>query len=130
MNEAAQSMTLRSPRVPLAEATPAVLRLPAGGSSRAKLKTISLTGGLLEIPTVLNHGSLMCLLFVSSAGPVLGNIEMLNAISKNQQAFRFVSLEERAQRRLRDAVDSLLVPVDPAWIVKYRAAMARRNSSA
>jgi hypothetical protein len=68
-------------------------------------------------------------LFVSSAGPVLGTVEMLNAISTNRQPFRFVSLEENSQRRLRAAIDSLIAPVDPVWIAKYRASMARRKSS-
>lgn len=113
----------------LAEITPVVLRLPDGSGSRATLKTISLTGGLLDIPTALNSGSRNNLLFVTPSGPVLGAVEMLSAISRNQQPFRFVAIEECSQRRLRAVIDSLMVPADPAWVMKYRAAMARRNPS-
>jgi hypothetical protein len=130
MNHVAQfHPTWRCPRVQLAEITPAVLRLPDGSGSRATLNTISLTGGLLNIPTLLNSGSRMNLLFVTPAGPVLGAVEMLNAVSRNQQPFRFVALEECSQRRLRVVIESLIAPVDPAWVMKYRAAMAHRNPS-
>jgi hypothetical protein len=121
--------TWRCPRVELAEITPAVLRLPDGSGSRATLKTISLTGGLLNIPILLSSGSRINLLFVTPVGPVLGAVEMLNAISRNQQPFRFVALEECSQRRLRAVIESLIAPVDPTWIMKYRAAMAHRNPS-
>jgi hypothetical protein len=115
--------------VQFADITPVVLRLPDGSGSRATLKTISLTGGLLNIPTAVNSGSRTNLLFVTPTGPVLGAVEMLSAISKNQQPFRFVAIEESSQRRLRGVIDSLVAPVDPAWVMKYRAAMVRRNPS-
>jgi hypothetical protein len=130
MNSVAQShSTWRCQRVQLAEITPVVLRLPDGSGSRATLKTISLTGGLLNIPTALHSGSRNNLLFVTPTGPVLGAVEMLSAISGNQQPFRFVAIEEGSQRRLRAVIDSLMTPADPAWVMKYRAAMARRNPS-
>ena len=132
MSHVAQSYPAwRCPRVQLADITPAVLRLPDGSGSRATLKTISLTGGLLDIPTTLNRGSRINLLFVTAAGPVIGAVEMLSAISTNQQPFRFVSLEESSQRRLRTVIQSfmqpVMEPVEQAWIEKYRAAMAHQN---
>ncbi|HXP45934.1 MAG TPA: hypothetical protein VN810_01585 [Terriglobales bacterium] len=128
MNYVAQSHPAwRCPRVQLADITPAVLRMPDGSGSRAILNTISLTGGLLSISSTLNRGSRIELLFVTPAGPVLGAAEMLSAISMTQQPFRFVSLEESAQRRLRAVIQSYLQPVPDAWITKYRAALDRRN---
>lgn len=124
MNYTAQSYpTWRCPRVQLADITPAVLRSPDGRGSRGFLNTVSLTGGLLSVSNTLDRGSRISLMFVTSAGPVVGAAEMLPAISTNQQPFRFVALEEGAQRRLRAVIQSCMEPVEQAWITKYRAAM-------
>ena len=93
-----------------------------GTSSRGTLQTISLTGGLLGISSALNRGSRVQLMFLTQTGPVTGAAEMLNPVSPTQQPFRFVALEQGAQRRLRTIVESQLLPPD-AWIEKYRAAM-------
>jgi len=133
MNYVAQSHPAwRCPRVQLADITPAVLRLPDGSGSRAILNTVSLTGGLLSISNTLTRGSRIELLFLTHAGPVLGSAEMLPAITAMQQPFRFVSLEEAAQRRLRSVIQSYIQPAPEAWIQKYRAALdqtPRRRSS-
>ncbi len=55
----------RSPRVRLADITPAVLRLPDGRRHRCKLETISLTGGLLSMPNMLDRGSRTKLMFLT-----------------------------------------------------------------
>ena len=112
----------RSPRVEPADVTPAVLRMADGSSSRGTLKTISLTGGLLSITSVVNCGSRVQLMFLTRSGPVAAAAEMLKPVSARQQPFRFVALEQGAQRRLRTIVESQLLPPD-AWIEKYRAAM-------
>lgn len=117
----------RSPRVQLAEITPAVLRLPDGSGSRGTLKTISLTGGLLTVSNTLERGSRVKLMFLTQTGPVLGAAEMLSPVSTSQQPFRFVALEECAQRRLREIVQSCLDPCHQAWIDKYRSALAHRK---
>jgi hypothetical protein len=128
MNYTAQSYaSWRCPRVQLADITPAVLRCPDGRGSRGILNTVSLTGGLLSVSNTLDRGSRINLLFVTSAGPVVGAAEMLPAISMNQQPFRFVALEEEAQRRLRSVIQSHLEPVEQAWIEKYRAAMVDQS---
>lgn len=93
-----------------------------GSSSRGTLQTISLTGGLLGVPSTLDRGSRVKLMFLTQSGPVTGAAEMLNPVSPTQQPFRFVALEQGAQRRLRTIVESQLLPPD-AWIEKYRAAM-------
>jgi hypothetical protein len=93
------------------------------------LETISLTGGLLDVSSVLDRGSRVKLMFLTHTGPVLVPVEMLSPISQTQQPFRFVALEEGDQRRLRAAVQSSLNqnPREEAWIEKYRATLAHRR---
>ena len=119
----------RSPRVRLADVTPAVLRLPDGHSSRGQLETISLTGGLLSMSNMLDRGSCIKLMFLTHTGPVLGAAEMLSPVSTTQQPFQFVALEEGDQRRLRAAVQSALGlnPGERGWIEKYRPTLVHRN---
>ena len=117
----------RSPRVRLADITPAVLRLADGRRHRGELETISLTGGLLSMPTMLDRGSRIKLMFLTPTGPVLGSAEMLSPVSTTRQPFRFVALEEGDQRRLRAVVQSFLDPGEQAWIQKYRAALVHRK---
>ncbi len=117
----------RSPRVRLADITPAVLRLPDGRRHRGILETISLTGGLLSIPNMLDRGSRIKLMFLTHTGPVLGAAEMLSPVSTTRQPFRFVALEEDDQRRLRAVVQSFLNSGEQAWIEKYRAALVHRT---
>ena len=113
----------RSPRVRLADITPAVLRLPDGCRHRGKLESISLTGGLLSMPNLLDRGSRIKLMFLTHTGPVLGAAEMLSPVSTTRQPFRFVALEEGDQGRLRAVVQGFLAPGEQAWIEKYRAAV-------
>jgi hypothetical protein len=122
-----QQANWRSPRVRLADITPAVLRLPDGRRSRGELETISLTGGLLSMPDMLDQGSRIKLMFLTQTGPVLGAAEMLSPVSTTRQPFRFVALEEGDQRRLRVVVQSALSLGEQAWIEKYRAAMVHQS---
>ena len=115
----------RSPRARLADITPAVLRLPDGCRHRGKLESISLTGGLLSMPNLLDRGSRIKLMFLTHTGPVLGAAEMLSPVSTTRQPFRFVALEEGDQGRLRAIVQGFLDPGEQAWIEKYRAAVQR-----
>ena len=119
----------RSPRLQFADITPAVLRLPDGHLSPGQLETISLTGGLLSMSSMLDRGSCIKLMFLTHTGPVLGAAEMLSPVSTTQQPFRFVALEESDQRRLRDTVQSSLDlnPDEQGWVEKYRATLVRRN---
>ena len=114
---------LRSPRVHLGDATPAILRMPDGRQQRGKLEVLSLNGGLLNISNTLEQGSRLKLLFVTSTGPVLGAVEMLRPVSTERQPFRFVGVDKLDQGRLRSTVQSLSNPVQDAWIDKYRAAL-------
>ena len=119
----------RSPRVRVAEITPAVLRLPDGHCSSGQLETVSLTGGLLSMSNMLDRGSRIKVMFLTHSGPVLGAAEMLSPVSTTRQPFRFVALQEDDQRRLRAAVQSCLDqnPGEQAWIEKYRATLVHRK---
>jgi hypothetical protein len=117
----------RCPRVRLAEVVPAVLRLPDGRPYRGKLETISLTGGLLTMPNILDPGSRAKLMFLTRMGPVAAAAEMLSPVSTTRQPFRFIAIEEGDHRRLRAMVQSFLNSGDD-WIAKYRAATAHQQS--
>jgi hypothetical protein len=121
----------RSPRVRVAEITPAVLRLPDGHCSSGQLESVSLTGGLLSMSNMLDRGSRIKVMFLTHSGPVLGAAEMLSPVSTTRQPFRFVALQEDDQRRLRAAVQSSLDqnPGEQAWIEKYRATLVHRKPS-
>lgn len=94
----------RSPRLQCAPTTPAVLRFESGRRMRAKLQVISVTGGLLNLSSPLDRGAQVKLMFLIGAGAVLGTVEMLPAVSENQQPFRFVAIREDDERRLRDVI--------------------------
>ena len=115
----------RSPRVRLGDVTPAILRLADGRQHRGQLDALSLSGGLLSLPSVLDPGSRLKLLFVTRTGPVMASVEMLAPVSTTGQPFQFLAIEEADQRRLREVVQSSTETVQDAWVAKYRAAMAR-----
>jgi hypothetical protein len=115
----------RAPRFNLADITPAVLRFEDGRRTQAQLETISLTGGMLYVPTTVLPDSQVKLMFVTPTGPVLATAEMLKPISLSQQPFRFVALDQDDRRRLHNSIQSSFVqPVnEQEWIEKYRAAV-------
>jgi len=143
----------RAARAWLADSTPAVLRFEDGRCTPAKLQVISLTGGLLCLSNLLGQGSRVKLMFLTHGGPVLGAAEMLSPISWTQQPFRFLTLDESDQRRLRAAVRSSwelttstynsksrtselstrqlegsgIIAGEDEWINKYRATVIRTN---
>jgi hypothetical protein len=94
----------RSPRLEYTPSTPAVLRCGSGRRIRAKLQVISVTGGLLNIPSPLDRGSQMKLMFLTGAGVVLGTVEMLPSLSNTHQPFRFITMNEDDERRLRNVI--------------------------
>jgi hypothetical protein len=98
----------RAPRAFFAETTPAVLRCHDGRSRRGKLQVISITGGLLSLPTPLDCGSRVKLMFLTSKGSVLGAAEMLSPLSWGLQAFKFVKLYGDDEQRLDAAIQSSL----------------------
>jgi hypothetical protein len=88
----------------LAHTTPAVLRVESGGRVRGTLQVISQTGGLLCLSSPLGNGSRVKLMCLTDAGALLGTAEMLASVSATQQPFRFVSMNEADQCRLRDLI--------------------------
>jgi hypothetical protein len=136
----------RAVRVRPAEYTPAVLRIEDGSCTQATLELYSVTGGLLSLQKPLDRGSRARVLFLTQTGPVLGMAEMLRPLSWREQPFRFLTLHEEDERKLREATQPVVepavegmppqvetaaatVPNTPAldaeepWIQKYRTAI-------
>ena len=99
----------RAARVQLGDSVLAVIRLEDGRRTKAKLQTISTTGGLLQLQHSLGSGSFVELAFQTQSGPVRGMAEILSPLRKTAegvlQPFRFVAFEDDDHRRLRTSVD-------------------------
>ncbi len=100
----------RATRVQLGNAALALVKLEDGQRAKAKLQTVSVTGGLLQLANPLEEGGFVEVAFQTKSGPVHGMAEMLhprrtpsNAI---MQPFRFVALDDDDHKTLRVAVDS------------------------
>ena len=98
----------RADRARFADTIPAVLRFPDGQHTSGKLKVVSVTGGLLSLPRPMRQGSVAKLMFLTSAGSVLGSAEMLSPVSWELQPFRFVGLPDDDHSRLQAAIQSCL----------------------
>jgi hypothetical protein len=90
---------------------PAAIRLEDGRRTKAKLQTISTTGGLLQVPSSLEQGDFVEVAFQTQSGPVHGMAELLTPTRKVSgavlQPFRFVALEDDDHRRLRSSLDNV-----------------------
>jgi hypothetical protein len=118
----------RVPRAHLDGNNPIVLRFPNGKTAGAKLKVISLTGGLLSLSQPVVQGSHVKLIFLSGSGAVLGGAEMLCPVSDRLQPFRFISLAADDQRRVGALIaESSQDKTEQAWIEKLRAASAQQS---
>jgi hypothetical protein len=117
----------RSPRARLENNTPAVLRFPNGQRTWAKLKVVSLTGGLLSLQQPVVQGAQVKVMFLTAGGAVLGGAEMLHPVTKVLQPFRFVSIAADDQRRLGTMITERSNPnkSEQDWIDKLRAASAQ-----
>src|SRR6202044_2479846 len=62
----------RAARVQLGDSVLAVIRLEDGRRTKAKLQSISVTGGLLQLQHPLGSGSFVELAFQTQSGPVHG----------------------------------------------------------
>ncbi len=80
--------------------------------TKAKLQTISATGGLLQLPSPLGNGAFVELAFQTQSGPVHGMAEVLSPLRKTTagvlQPFRFIALEDDDHRRLRTSLDQVV----------------------
>jgi hypothetical protein len=99
----------RAARVQLGDSVLAAIRLEDGRRTKAKLQSISVTGGLLQLQHPLGTGSFVELAFQTQSGPVHGMAEILSPMRKTTtgvlQPFRFVAFEDDDHRRLRTSVD-------------------------
>jgi hypothetical protein len=99
----------RAPRAQLGALVPASVRTENGQRANGKLRTVSTTGGLLQLARALGQGDFVEIAFQTQAGMVQGLAEMLNPRSKLQagvlQPFRFVALGDDDHRALRMTVD-------------------------
>jgi hypothetical protein len=81
-----------------------------GQRARAKLQSISITGGLLQLPRELSPGDFVEIAFHTRSGAICGMAEMLRPTRKFQSAclqpFRFVALGDDDHRKLRMALDT------------------------
>jgi hypothetical protein len=118
----------RPTRVHLANPTPAVLRFQDGSRLAGNLQIISIAGGLLRLSQPLDTNTRASLMFLTDGGPVLGKAEMLSPLSRTQQAFRFISLDQNNQRNLQLGIQSHFNQNfdEEQWIAKYRSALTRQ----
>ena len=100
----------RSPRIQFGGSVPALVMLEDGQRAKAKLQTVSVTGGLLRLGRSLGEGDFVEVAFQIQSGPVRGMAEMLSPVRAASdgalQPFRFVALGDDDHRTLRMAVDS------------------------
>jgi len=99
----------RAARVQLGDSVLAAIQMEDGRRTRAKLKTISTTGGLLRMAQQLAQGDFVEVAFQTESGPVHGMAEILRPTQKGVnsvlQPFRFIALEDDDHRRLRMSLD-------------------------
>jgi len=102
----------RAARVQLGDSVLAAIRLEDGRRTKAKLQTISVTGGLLRLAHSLGRGDFVEVAFQTQAGPVHGMAEVLPTMRQMAdsvlQPFRFVALEDEDHRRLRTSLDHVV----------------------
>jgi hypothetical protein len=105
--------TRRASRVQLGDSVLAAIRLEDGRRTKAKLQTISVTGGLLQIAQSLVQGDFVEVAFQTQAGPVHGMAEVLSPMRNMPdgvlQPFRFVAIEDDDHRRLRNSLDHVVM---------------------
>jgi hypothetical protein len=102
-------MPRRPDRARFADTVPAVLRFSDGQRASGKLRVVSVTGGLLSLPRPIRQGSVAKLMFLTSAGSVLGSAEMLSPVSWELQPFRFLGLPDDDHTRLQAAIQTSLL---------------------
>jgi len=80
-----------------------------GRRTKAKLQTISVTGGLLRLAQSLAQGDFVEVAFQTQSGPVHGMAELLSPMGSVPdgvlQPFKFVAIEDDDHRRLRTSLD-------------------------
>jgi hypothetical protein len=102
----------RAPRIQLNGSVAAAIQVEGGQKARAKLQSISITGGLLQLVQALSTGDFVEIAFHTRSGAICGMAEMLQPVRKFQSAclqpFRFIALGDDDHRKLTMALDSAL----------------------
>jgi len=83
--------------------------LEDGRRAKAKLQTVSVTGGLLRLAGALGKGDFVEVAFATQIGAVRGMAEMLTPIPATDgalQSFRFIAMGDDEHRALRTMVES------------------------
>ena len=90
--------------------TSALVKLSDGNKTKARLATVSITGGMLHLTRALAEGDFVEVAFQTRSGNVHGMAEMLNPVKSAQgsvlQAFRFVALGDDDHRALNMTIES------------------------
>lgn len=102
----------RAPRIQLHGSVSAAVIAEGGQRARAKLQSISINGGLLQLQQQLSLGDFVEIAFHTRSGAIHGMAEMLHPTctlqSACQQPFRFIALADDDHRKLRMALDAAL----------------------
>jgi hypothetical protein len=94
----------RAARVDLGKPVPAIVVQEDGQHTSCTLQTVSVTGGLLHLPTPIASGHFVEVAFQAQSSTVHGMAEMLNPVSATADAlqpFRFIALDDEDHRALR-----------------------------
>ena len=101
----------RTPRINLNGSIAAAIHAESGERARAKLQSLSINGGLLQLPIEMSAGDFIEIAFHTRSGPIHGMAEMLPPTRKYQSAclqpFRFIALGDDDHRKLRMALEAL-----------------------
>ena len=107
MNFPQPHQTERSARIQFPRMASAAIRFEDGRHGPGKLRTVSLTGGLLRLPRPHVPGTLVEVSFLSAGGPVLGLAELLSPVSatlKCLQPFKFIMIDDEDYQRLESLI--------------------------
>jgi hypothetical protein len=100
----------RATRVKMEATASALVKLEDGQRAKARIQTVSVTGGLLRMARALEEGGFVEVAFQTQSGPVHGMAEMLHPrrISPEGilQPFRFIALDDNDHKTLSFAVNS------------------------
>ena len=99
----------RAPRIQLTT-TQALVKQSDGNKAKARLQTVSTTGGMLHLTKALDEGDFVEVAFQTQSGNVQGMAEMLNPVRSAQgsvlQPFRFIALGDDDHRALHMTIQS------------------------
>jgi hypothetical protein len=98
----------RATRIKVTKPVTAIVVQESGQHTPCKLRTVSATGGLLQVGTALSQGDFVELAFQINSSTVHGMAEMLSPILQAEtllQPFRFIALDDDDYRALEKLTD-------------------------